>query len=169
MNIILIGFMGVGKSEVGKRAASRLGYNFLDTDELIEKIEGRKISEMFEKEGEKYFRDLETESLKTLVDFDDFVLATGGGIILREENVKLLHEIGKVILLTAATDTILSRIGSMKNRPLLEDGEKAQKIKEILQKRDPIYNSSADHKIDTTKKDVDSVAEEIIKYAKGQS
>src|SRR3990167_4969688 len=115
MNIILIGFMGTGKSEVGKKLAAELGINYLDTDELIEKTEKQRISEIFKPKGEEYFRDLETKVLKTLQDYDNFVISAGGGIILREENVKSLKNIGPLILLWAEPEVIHERIKGEKH------------------------------------------------------
>jgi len=165
MNIILIGFMGVGKSEVGRLLARRLNMNFLDTDELIEKTEGRKISEIFAKEGEGHFRDLETEVLKTLEDYDNFALSTGGGLVLREENVELLKEIGPLILLTAREEIILGRVKHTEDRPLLQ-GDQPKKIKEILSERNPIYNKVADFVVDTSDITPEQAVEEILKWLK---
>lgn len=169
MNIILIGFMGVGKSAVGRLLAERLNLSYLDSDELIEETEGRKISEIFAKEGEDYFRGLETEVIKTLIEYDAFVASTGGGIVLREENVKMLKEIGPLILLTARPEIIYERIRSANDRPLLEQGGKLGQIKELLLKRAPIYNKAADYTIDTSDAPVETVVEEIIKYVQSKS
>jgi len=166
MNIILIGFMGVGKSEIGRGLAARLGINYIDTDETIEKTEGRKVSEIFEKDGEPHFRDLETEVIKTLEDYDNFVISTGGGIVLREENVKMLKEIGPLVLLTAKAEVIYRRLKEAKDRPLLEQGDKMEKIVEILDARYPAYEKAADFKVDTSNIIPEAAVEEIIKWIK---
>ena len=101
MNIVLIGFMGTGKSAVGHLLASELKLDYLDTDQLIEQTEDRTIAEIFESDGEPYFRGVETEVLETLQDYDNFVLSTGGGMVLKAENVAILKTIGPVILLQA--------------------------------------------------------------------
>lgn len=169
MNIILIGFMGTGKTEVGKRLAEKLFNDFLDTDELIEKSEGKKISDIFKDNGEEYFRNLETEVIETLQDYENYVLSTGGGIVLKDQNVQLLKEIGPIVLLTAREDIILSRMKDKNDRPLLENGDKAEKIKGLLAKRDPIYKSAADYIVDTSDKSVDNIVEEIINHVQNKS
>lgn len=154
--------MGVGKTEVGKNLAGRLSYSFLDTDTLIEDAENKKIPQIFKDHGEPYFRKLETEVLETLQDYDEFVLSTGGGIVLKEENVALLREMGKLVLLTARPEVILERLKLTDDRPLLQTGNKLEKIKEILSVRDPIYNESADMTIDTSDKKIEEIVEEIF-------
>lgn len=166
MNIILIGFMGVGKSEVGRILSSRLKMNFIDTDNIIEGAEGIKISEIFEKKGEPYFRDLETKVITTLHDYDNFVISTGGGIVLREENVKMLKEIGPLVLLASSPDAIYGRLKDEKDRPLLRSEDKMKNIKDILEKRTPIYNKVSDFSVDTSKLSPEQVAEEIVKWLK---
>lgn len=158
--------MGVGKTEVGKSLAEKLAFSFLDTDNLIEEAEGKKITQIFKDEGEQHFRKLETEVLETLQDYEDFVLSTGGGIVLKEENVALLREMGKIILLKATPEVICERLKNVSDRPLLAQGDRLEKIKEILSKRDPIYNSSADLIIETSEKTIEEIVEEIINYAK---
>jgi shikimate kinase len=169
MNIILIGFMGVGKSAVGHLLASELELNFLDTDELIEKTEGRKIGEIFALDGEPYFRQVETETLKTLQDYDNFVLSTGGGVVLKEENVALLKSIGPVVLLKADSDIIYGRIKNEKHRPLLEVADPKAEIVKILESRDPYYSKAADYAVDTSKLTPEAAAKEIIEWQRSKS
>ncbi|OGC13571.1 hypothetical protein A3J90_06790 [candidate division WOR-1 bacterium RIFOXYC2_FULL_37_10] len=164
-NVVLIGFMGTGKSTVGKKIAERLGFSYIDTDEVIEKTEKKKISEIFNEYGEKYFRDLETEVIKTLQDYDHFIIATGGGMVLRDENVKMLKALGPLVLLYTNPDVIFERIKSVQNRPLIEE-DKLDKIKEILKQRDPIYSKVADFKVDTSLLAIDEVVDIILKELK---
>ena len=164
MNIILIGFMGSGKSAVGHLLAEELKMNFLDTDELIENIEGRKISDIFKADGEEYFRDLETEVIKTLQDYDNFVLSTGGGMVLREENVSLLKAMGPLVLLWADPDTVHERVKNETHRPLLDVADPRAEIAKILELRTPIYERTADLKVDTSKMDPAQAAQEIVKW-----
>ena len=166
MNIILIGFMGSGKTAVGKELAAKLGMDFLDTDELIEKTEKRSITSIFQEYGEPYFRKLETETLKTLQDYDNYVLSTGGGIVLKEENAARLKELGKVIWLWAEPEVIHERIKHETHRPLLKVADPKAEIKNILLVRLPFYKSAADHRIDTTERPPHQVAMEIIEWLK---
>jgi shikimate kinase len=165
MNLILIGFMGVGKSEVGKLLASRLGLTFTDCDALIEEQEGQIISAIFSSQGEEHFRDLETRLLESLAGQDGLLLSTGGGMVLRAENVKLLKKMGPLVLLTAREEVILNRLKDTEDRPLLK-GDKAQSVKEILSKRDPVYNKVADLKVDTSDLTPEKAVEEIVKWLK---
>lgn len=168
MNIILIGFMGVGKSAVGYCLARELKMNFLDTDELIEKTEGRTISDIFKTDGEEYFRSLETEVLKTLQDYDNFVLSTGGGIVLKDENVVLLKAMGPVILLWADPEAVYARVKDEQHRPLLNVADPKAEIIKILEAREPIYNRAADYKIETTKISPEAAAKEIMEWQKSK-
>lgn len=168
MNVVLIGFMGVGKSEVGHRLAKELGMNFLDTDELIEKVEKRSIVEIFQTEGEEYFRNLETEVLKTLQDYDNFVLSTGGGMVLREENVSLLKNLGPLILLWADPEVVYERVKNETHRPLLMVDNPKEEIKKILDYRTPIYNQVADYKVDTSQKTPEEVTQEVLAWLRSK-
>lgn len=161
MNIILIGFMGSGKSAVGHRLAQELKMNYLDTDELIERTEKMSINDIFAQKGESYFRDLETEVIKTLADYDNFVISTGGGMVLREENVKMLKEIGPLVLLWADPEVVYQRVKRETHRPLLNVPDPRREIKKILDYRTPIYNRVADFKLDTSKLNVEEAVKEI--------
>ena len=166
-NIILIGFMGVGKSQVGHKLAQELKMHFVDTDDLIEKAEEMNIPEIFEKKGEPHFRDIETKTLGTLQDYDNFVISTGGGIILRDENVKMLKQLGPLVLLWSDPDTIYERVKQESHRPLIE-ADKKKNISEILRQRTPIYNKAADFTVDTSFLSIDNAVEEILKYVKNK-
>ncbi len=165
-NIILIGFMGTGKTVAGKRLASLLEFGYLDTDTLIEKTEGKAISDIFAQKGEEYFRSVETRVLDTLGQYNNLVISTGGGIVLREENVKKLKELGTIVLLTAGPDTIIERLKDDESRPLLKTPDRRKKIDEILSERNPIYEAAADFEIETSDISADEVARQIIKETK---
>src|SRR5687768_13052601 len=118
-NIVLVGFMGTGKSAVGQRLARRLGKRFIDTDLRIVEAAGCSVAAIFQAEGERGFRDRETELLRTLVGSSNGVVATGGGILGRDENVELLQRIGPLVCLTARPELILERTRPWEERPLL--------------------------------------------------
>jgi len=144
-NIILIGYMGSGKSTVGRKAAKAMEYNFLDTDALIEQEEGMTISELFEKKGEPYFREKETETIRRLIaEPKGNIIATGGGLPMRAGNAELLKELGTVIYLKAETDTLMKRLTGDTARPLLQNGDLREKIETMLAIRGPVYEECAD-------------------------
>jgi shikimate kinase len=164
MNIILIGFMGSGKSAVGHRLAKKLKMDYLDTDELIEKTEKISINEIFAKKNEEHFRNLETEVIKTLQDYDNFVISTGGGMVLREENVKMLKEIGPLVLLWADPEVVYERVKKHTHRPLLNVPDPVADIKKILDKREPVYRKVADLVIDTSKMTLEEEVKKIEEF-----
>ena len=144
-NIILIGYMGSGKSTVGRKAAKAVEYTFLDTDDLIEKEEGMTISKLFEEKGDPYFREKETETIRRLMgEPNGNIIATGGGLPMKEGNAELLKELGTVIYLKAETDTLLKRLSGDTTRPLLQNGELRNKIETMLAVRGPVYEATAD-------------------------
>lgn len=161
-NIVLIGFMGTGKSEVGKELAKTLGYKFIDTDELIEKREGIPVSEIFDKYGETYFRKIESEIIKDVSVMENVVISTGGGAVIRSENRMNLKKNSITICLTASPEVIYERIRDYDNRPLLKTDDTYMRIKELLKEREPYY-SEADIKIDTTQLEAQKVVETIMK------
>lgn len=142
--IVLMGFMGAGKTTIGKELAKSLGCQFLDTDEMIEKEQNRKISELFETDGEQAFRDMETELLKRLSKSRElFVLSIGGGMPVREENRELLRQIGTVIYLKTSKEEIIRRVSGDKNRPLLQGGSLEEKVTSLMNAREQIYIETA--------------------------
>ena len=161
--------MGVGKTAVGQKLAQQLNLSYLDTDDLIEKTEGSSINEIFVKKGEPYFRQLETEVLKTLQDYDKFVISTGGGIVLREENVRILKEIGPLILLWAEPMVVYERVKAESHRPLLNVPDPQEEIHKILAVRKPLYQRAADFTVDTSSLKVEEAVKEIMQWLKSRS
>lgn len=161
-NIILTGFMGSGKTEVGKELSSMLGYTFIDVDEEIVKSENMPITEIFRQFGEPYFRDIETKIIKAVSSLKSAVIATGGGAVLRKENTDALRENGIIVWLKARAETILKRTSNDSSRPLLQVPNPLEKIKELLTYRAPFYEK-ADIIIDTEDKTPLKIAEEILK------
>lgn len=157
-NIVLIGFMGSGKTTVGRELAKRLGMDFVDTDAYIEEAAGKSISDIFAEDGEEAFRRMETETLKHLRDtVSNTVFSTGGGMPLRKENAALLKEIGKVYYLTAANLVIYDRIKENTDRPLLQERDPYGRICELMKQRKPLYEAAADMWIDTNSNDLEEV------------
>lgn len=142
-SLVLIGPMGAGKSTIGRMLASKLGFDFVDTDQVIEQRTGANIPWIFDVEGEAGFRDREQAVLAELVMLNNTVIATGGGIIEREENRKLLQSLNKVIYLTASIDQLVARTSKDKKRPLLQVPDPKAKIIELLERRDPLYRTVA--------------------------
>lgn len=141
-NIIITGFMGTGKTTVGKIISNKLNFIFLDIDELIEKTTGMKISEIFKKFGENRFRDIETEMVKIVIKKRGQVISTGGGVVLREENLHNLKKSGIIFCLTASPNTIFERTKGCKDRPLLQVDNPQDKIKKLMNERRPFYEKA---------------------------
>lgn len=161
-NVVLIGFMGSGKSTVGKKLAETLEIEWLDMDTEIEEREGQLITEIFSEKGEAYFRALETQYIKELIQAEKKVISTGGGVVLNDENIEILKKIGMVIFLHADSEQIMEHLNEDNTRPLLQGENVKEKVKTLLEQRDPLYLSSADIIIQTTGKDVDHIIEEIM-------
>ena len=162
-HIFLIGFMGSGKSTVAKYLSSAYQMKQIEMDEQIEKNEGRSISSIFEKEGEEYFRTLETELLKSLDPRETFVVSCGGGAAVKEENVREMKEKGRIILLSAQPETVYARVKNSHNRPLLEGNMNVSYIKELMDKRQKLYERAADFQVKTEGRTAEDIGEEIIK------
>ena len=163
-NVILVGYMGAGKTSVGKALAKRKGMNYIDLDEYIEEKEGRSISDIFETEREEYFRNLESECIKELHLLSNTVIATGGGAVLRKENRDNLSKIGHVVYLKADVDTIVDRVKGDESRPLLKsesEEELRKKISAMLDKRNAYYEMFANQVIYTDRLTPSEIAEII--------
>lgn len=165
-NIYLLGFMGTGKTAVGKALAKRLSWKFLDLDDLIEEREGTKIVDIFAKKGEPYFRDVESQVLRETIDREDLVIACGGGIVLNEDNIKLIEDKDFAICLDAAPGVIYERTKKFAHRPLLNVENPQGRIKELLNKRAPFYAKVKTH-IDTSDLNVEEVVDKIAEMIKG--
>ena len=163
-SIVLMGFMGAGKTTIGKKLAKALECEFIDTDEWIEKEQGRKISDIFAEDGEAVFRDMETDLLKRLQGREEkFVLSIGGGMPVREENRALLRNLGIVIYLKTSKEEIIRRVSGNKNRPLLQGGDLEEKVTNLMNAREQIYVETAHVEVITDEKNPLEVIEEIIK------
>ena len=163
MNIVLIGYRGTGKSEVGAIVASDLKMDCLSMDAEIVRRAGIKIPEIVEKYGWPRFRDMESAVVRELSEKDKLVIDTGGGVVERPENIDALRKNGKVFWLTASVDVIVSRISSDTQRPALVEGKTfTQEVDEVLAARIPKYKNAADYEIDTDNRTPDQVAAKII-------
>jgi len=160
-NVVLVGFMGSGKSSVGRLLARALRGRFVDTDKLVVERTGMPITDIFARHGESWFRNAETQALRSLIGGSRLVVATGGGVAAIPENVPVLKELGFVVWLTASEEVIWSRVSRNKNRPLLHTENPRQTVRELLEKRNPLYEAAADLKIDTTELTHAEVAERI--------
>lgn len=153
--------MGSGKTVVGRRLAERLGRPFYDIDDLIERDIHLTVAEIFERQGETAFRELETRTIQLVSSLDHAVIATGGGSLLRPENVAALKSHGFLICLTATPDTIYARTQGRKNRPLLQVREPLVAIRQLLAQRALSYQA-CDSAVATDDKTIDQVVEEIL-------
>ncbi|MHA1718273.1 MAG: shikimate kinase [Promethearchaeota archaeon] len=162
-NITLIGFMGTGKTSIGKRLAEKFNKEFIDLDGLIEKQTNKSISEIF-KEGENKFRELEKKNINMLKYKRNFVLSCGGGVILNNENMKTLQQISIIILLEATKETIFKHIikDGKEKRPLLNKEDPIKEIGDILRIRKPLYDKFASFRIIIDDKSIKEVINEII-------
>lgn len=159
--------MAVGKSAVGRNLARRLGRRFVDLDRLIEKTAGLKVREIFTQKGEAYFRQLEKETLAKVLSQEGQVVATGGGVVLDDDNLALLRERSLLIGLNASTETILKRAGNGATRPLLKGGDPRERIEELLAARAARY-ARAHAIIDTDELTLSQVVDKIVEIAQSR-
>ncbi|MBO5618343.1 MAG: shikimate kinase [Pseudobutyrivibrio sp.] len=161
-NIVLIGFMGTGKSTISAYLSEQFGMEAIDMDQVISEREGMPISRIFEIHGEEYFRNAETNLLKELQTKKNVVISCGGGTPLREENVVEMKKNGKVVLLTAKPETIFNRVKDNHDRPLIENNKSVEFIEELMLKRKDKYIAAADVIIETDNKEKQQICHELI-------
>jgi shikimate kinase len=164
-NIILMGFMGTGKSSVGKRLANLLNHTFVDSDTEVEKLMNMSISEIFDRYGEIRFRSEENLAIRKQAARSEIVLATGGGAVLNPENLALLKQNGVLITLTATPEVIAARTARKSNRPLLKRDGSVEAIRQLLNERQFAY-SQGDIKLDTTLLSLDEVTHTLVSLLK---
>lgn len=169
MNIALVGYRCSGKTSVGKIIAGEIHWSFLDTDVMIEERAGCPIEEIVSKEGWEHFREMEREIIRDLSDRENLVIATGGGVVMDEENVRNLKKNGLVVWLKAEIEVLKERMEKNhetgRKRPSLTGVNPAEEIREVLDIRDPHYRKAGDLTVDTTRRSIREVAEMIITRA----
>jgi len=169
MNIILIGFMGCGKSTIGVRLSYRMKQPYLDTDKYIEKMQEKTITEIFAEQGEAAFRQIETDTLSEMLSkpVKDHVIATGGGMPVKEENRKLLGELGVVVWLRVKPETVVERLKGDTTRPLLQTEDPQARIAELMGARAQAYENCSDIIVDVDNKPVERIMDEIFTKSAG--
>ena len=164
-NIVLIGFMGTGKSTVGRMLARQLQFRFLDTDKLVEERAHMKIPEIFAQHGEADFRNREIGVLESLRDLRRHIIATGGGIVTVPDNIPLLRSLGLVVLLKADPNEIYRRVSRNAERPLLQVEDPRKRVLELMAAREPLYGSAAHFEVDSTRLRHEDVTAKILDEA----
>lgn len=170
MNVVLIGFSGSGKSSVGSALARLLGWEFVDTDEEVERVSGRRIHEIFAQEGESAFRRLETEAVREALQGDRRVVAVGGGAVVDPANREAIAKGSLVVLLEAEVETLLSRLARDEGeepRPMLASPDPRSRLLALKAARDPIYRSMAHLVISTEGLEVEKVAGRLARQVEG--
>ena len=162
-NIVLIGFMGTGKSTVSEYLSSRFAMRTVEMDQVIAEREKMSIPEIFAVHGEEYFRDLETGLLVEMQSHKNTVISCGGGAALREKNVVQMKKNGKVVLLTASPETVYERVKNSEGRPVLDGRKNVKGILELMEQRRDRYEAAADIVVNTDNKTVTQVCEELVK------
>lgn len=162
-NIAIIGFMGSGKTTVGKILAARMGWNFFDLDRIIELSEDRTINDIFDDDGERHFRDVETKIiLKTISNNKDCIFACGGGTVLRKENMYAVKKKCRIVYLAVSAEAAAARLAGSAERPLVRDRDQKRKIPELMDKRRHYYEKYAEITIRNVSLAPEEAAERII-------
>jgi shikimate kinase len=165
-NLILVGFMGSGKTVIGKLSAKALGFQFLDSDQLIVDRSSRPIPEIFASDGEEFFRDLETEVIVSLERLTRCVISTGGGAVLREKNRQALRQLGFVVCLTAREEVLYERVARNDKRPLLQTADPRKTLRDLLRSRSEAYAEAAHWTLDTSEMAHNAVVEAVTAAAR---
>lgn len=161
-SIVLIGMMGTGKSVVGKVLEEKTELHRFDTDEMISSKSKMPIDEIFKCQGELHFRDLETETLRSISPDEPAIIVTGGGIVLRAANIDLLRQLGTVVWLDADRATLRARLRELSDRPLLQTANPEATLSELLAAREPLYRRAADLRVDISQKAPREIADLIL-------
>ena len=165
-NIFLIGYMGTGKSSVAKFLSTEHGWDVLEMDDMIVQRQGMSIADIFEKHGEEYFRDVESNLIKEICLQQNKVVSCGGGVVLREQNVDEMKKRGNIVLLSASPETILERVKDDTSRPLLQGNKTIEFLSEMMEKRREKYENAADVVIQTDGKQIAEICNEIVEKIK---
>ena len=168
-NIYLIGMMGSGKSVTGKKLAELMEMDFIDLDEALEKEESRSIAEIFRAEGEEFFREQETKVLNRVSSLRSNVIATGGGVILQEENISIMKDAGIMVYLETSLQQVWERVKGKKGRPLIEGPDPRKKLDEIFKSRKSTYEEICDFSVLTDGRSPADVAKIIEMKIAGKS
>jgi len=164
INIALIGFMGSGKTTVGRLLAVRLGMKFIDLDDVIKDKLGMEITEIFSNYGEKYFRDVESQVVKEVfTGVDNSVIACGGGVVLKDDNVRIINQNSVVVYLRISPYEAYSRLLSCRDRPLLNVSNRLEVINQLMRVREPLYLRTAHIVVDVDGRTPEDIVEEIIR------
>ncbi len=163
-NLVMIGFMGVGKTSVGRLVAQTLGREFLDTDEMVERRARASVGEVFRRDGETVFRQLEADAIKEAVAYPARVVTVGGGAPLSVENRTLLKQTGFLVYLRAKPETLVKRLTHVHDRPLLAGADRLSRVRDLLSARDPVYETAGDALVDTDGITAQETAEQVVRW-----
>lgn len=167
-NIVLVGLSGSGKSTIGKILKEKNNYQLIDTDEKIEKMENRTINDIFAEDGEEFFRNLETKISKDLQNVNSSIISTGGGIVLRQENIGYLKTNGMIFYLKTSPEVLVKRLSGDSTRPLLKTDDVKKKLENMLEIRGKLYEK-ADFIIETDNLSVNETVQEIMRLYNDRS
>ena len=165
-NIFLIGFMGVGKSTISKALKEKLQMECAEMDQMIVEAQGMPISEISEKHGESYFRDIESQTLIDLQGENNLIVSCGGGIVVRPENAEYMRKSGVVVWLTATPETVYERVKDSTERPVLNGNMNVEYIRGLMEKRHALYEAAADVTVSTYGKTTEEICNEILSILK---